>query len=300
MRPATASAQARAALAGNPSDGYGGRTLAVALGDFSAEACVAPAAAFSFGTPGDRAAMAPLVDAAIARFARLAGGALAPCAVEVRTTIPRQLGLAGSSAIVIAVLRALAAATGTALEPRVLAAEALAAETEELGIAAGPQDRLVQAFGGLLYMDFATGDVEALPAEALPPLFVAHQAATGAPSGTVHGALRRRFEAGDRAVVDGMRRLADLTADARAALLARDVAAFAALLGASFDLRADMVALDPAEAAGVLIAREHGLHANYAGSGGAVVGVFQNADRDRLAEAYRRAGWKLVAPVTPG
>src|SRR3954447_11593608 len=31
VRPASASAPARAALAGNPSDGYGGRTLALAL-----------------------------------------------------------------------------------------------------------------------------------------------------------------------------------------------------------------------------------------------------------------------------
>ena len=298
MRPATGRAHARAALAGNPSDGYGGRTLAVELRDFHACARVVPAARDAFATPGDRTAMAPLVQAARTRFARLAGGALAPSAIEVRTTIPRQLGLAGSSAIVIAVLRALGAATGVALEPRTLAAEALAAETEELGIAAGPQDRLVQAFGGLVHMDFGTGEVEPLPADVLPPLFVAHHAGTGAPSGTLHSGLRRRFEAGDRAVVDGMRRLADLVTEARAALLAGDHRAFAARVGASFDLRAAMVELDPVEAEGIAIAQAHGLQANYAGSGGAVVGVLAGADRDRLDAAYRRAGWRLVAPAT--
>ena len=163
-----------------------------------------------------------MVRAAVTRFARLSGGGggAPACALRVRTTIPRQLGLAGSSAIVIATLRALAAATRTQLPPRTLAAEALAAETEELGIAAGPQDRLVQAFEGLLYMDFGAGDVERLPVEALPRLFVAHVDGTGAPSGGVHGALRRRFAAGDPHVVDTMRRLADLTAEARRALTA--------------------------------------------------------------------------------
>jgi hypothetical protein len=59
-----------------------------------------------------------------------------------------------------------------------------------------------------------------------------------------------------------------------------------------------MVDLDPAEAQGIAIARAHGLHANYAGSGGAVVGVLDHADRGALETAYRRAGWRLVAPVT--
>jgi hypothetical protein len=36
VRPASASAPARAALAGNPSDGYGGRTLALALPELEA------------------------------------------------------------------------------------------------------------------------------------------------------------------------------------------------------------------------------------------------------------------------
>ena len=39
--------------------------------------------------------------------------------------------------------------------PDELAALALAVETEDLGIAAGPQDRLIQAHEGLLYMDFS-------------------------------------------------------------------------------------------------------------------------------------------------
>ena len=60
-----------------------------------------------------------------------------------RTSIPRGVGLGGSSAIVIAVLRALCALHGTELDPARMAELALAIETEDLAIAAGPQDRVV-------------------------------------------------------------------------------------------------------------------------------------------------------------
>src|SRR3954452_10729270 len=140
---------ARAALAGNPSDGYGGRTLAVVVREFAARAEVRPAAA-------DRLDI-PLVRAAVARF-RADVLAVGPVAVDWATTVPREVGLAGSSAIVIAVLRALARATGATLGERELARMALAVEAEDLGIAAGLQDRLVQAHEGLAAMDFGGGE----------------------------------------------------------------------------------------------------------------------------------------------
>jgi glucuronokinase len=237
------------------------------------------------------------VRAALSRFASRQGQPELSAAVRVRTTIPRQLGLAGSSAVVIAVLRALAAAHGTELDPRTLAQEALAAETEELGIAAGPQDRLVQAHEGLLFMDFATGEVEPLPTDLLPPLFVAPRRDPGEPSGTVHIGLRERHAAGDPAVHAAMHRLADLTTRARDALLAGDHGAFAACLSGSFAVREALVELDPRDARGIEVARARGLHANYAGSGGAVVGVLADADPAELAAAYAQTGWRCtVAP----
>jgi glucuronokinase len=298
VQAASGRAHARAALTGNPSDGYGGRTLAVCIRDFAAEAHVAPAAAFALEAPGqDAQAMEPLVRAAVTRFAAVAQRPAPAAHVRVTTTIPRQLGLAGSSAIVIAVLRALAAATDTALDERTLAREALKAETEELGIAAGPQDRLVQAFEGLLYMDFADDRHEPLDPGLLPPLFVAHRDEDGEPSQTLHRGLRSRHEAGDAAVHAGMRRLAELTATARAALLAGDAETFAACVSGSFDVRASMVEVDERERRGIDVARAHGLHANYAGSGGAVVGLLGDADPGALAAAYARAGWRIVAPA---
>src|SRR5439155_3838076 len=129
----SAEAPARAALAGNPSDGYEGRTLAVALPAFRARVEIEPADRFDVGEP--------LLAAAFRRFARGVGADPPPVSMRFTTTIPRQVGLGGSSAIVVAGLRALCAGFGTELTPGDLAMAALEAETEELGIAAGPQDR---------------------------------------------------------------------------------------------------------------------------------------------------------------
>jgi glucuronokinase len=298
MPCASASTPARAALAGNPSDGYGGMTLAVCLPDFAARATAAPRAEDLPADPGSPRAgdgAARLVDAAARRFAALAPGAAAGAAIDVRTTIPRQVGLAGSSAIVISALRALAALAGVELDDATLAAEALAAETEELGIAAGPQDRVVQVHGGLLAMDFATGRHEPLDPALLPPLFVAWRRDGGVASGGVHGALRARHAAGEPAVVAAMRELAGLAATARDALLAGDRATFARCVDGSFDVRARIVPLDPVDARLVAIAHAHGAAVNYAGSGGAVVGVAP-ADAGALAAAYAAEGLGFALP----
>jgi glucuronokinase len=68
-----------------------------------------------------------------------------PLAATWSTTIPRW-GLAASSAVVIATLRALLHWWGETSEPAEMAPLALAAERDELGIAAGSMDRAVQSF----------------------------------------------------------------------------------------------------------------------------------------------------------
>ena len=160
---ALSSAFARAALAGNPSDGYGGAVLAVCVPGLAAHAEAQPAARTRSDPPS------ALVDAAVARYGR------GPCAVRWSTTVPREVGLGGSSAIVTAVVRALCALHGDVLAPAELAELVLAVEVEDLGIAAGPQDRYAQAHQGLVLMDFAgeRPHVERLDPALLPDLYLA-------------------------------------------------------------------------------------------------------------------------------
>ena len=72
------------------------------------------------------------------------------------TNIPRQVGLAGSSAVITAVIRCLLThhGLGTALPPHAVADMVLKVETDRLNIHGGLQDRLPQAYNQMLHMDF--------------------------------------------------------------------------------------------------------------------------------------------------
>jgi glucuronokinase len=215
--------------------------------------------------------------------------------------VPREVGLAGSSAIVIAALRALSAASGEPVEPGALARMALAVETEDLGIAAGLQDRLVQAHEALLAMDFGpNGGVEVLDPALLPPLYLAWNAAAAAPSGRVHGALRERWAGGDPELREAMAELAVHAATARDALVAGDAETFARCVDGSLDVRRRLMPVDERVLRMAELARAHGACANSAGSGGAIVGTLRDTDAWRaLAAALRAEGCEVVRVACP-
>lgn len=288
---AHAAAHARAALAGNPSDAYGGAVLAVTLDGLSAEAFARRAQ-----TPVVEPA-SELVEATVRRFSAELDAAALATAVRWRTSVPRGVGLGGSSAIVIAVLRALCALYGTALDPAKMAELALAIETEDLGIAAGLQDRVAQAYGGLVFMEFGDGGAyEQLASSLLPPLVVAWRADAAQDSGDVHAPLRTRLEAGDPTAVAGMKELAEHARAARAALIGGDRERLARAADESFDVRRRLVALDPRHVELVERARELGAGANYTGSGGAVVAVCRDrAHSAAVARALAELGCGTLA-----
>jgi glucuronokinase len=285
MAAASGCALARAALAGNPSDGYGGATLAVVVPDFSAEVRIESAPGEAGGEPIAVDPVNRLVAATIALFLRDHGGVGGEggggLSATWTTSIPREVGLGGSSALVTATLRALAELFEVALAPAQLAALALAIERDELGMASGPQDRVAQAFGGLTFMDFdpaqltseGYGRYESLDPALLPPLYVAYRADAHGQSGAIHSDLRARFDASDPEVRGAMSELAGYAHGARDALLAGDSERFASCVDASFDVRRRIVALDPRHVELVERARALGASANYAGSGGAIVGA---------------------------
>ena len=280
---ASGRAFARAALAGNPSDGYDGAVLAVCVPRLAARARAAPAHEPLSDPPS------ALVDATIARFAQ------GPCAVQWETTVPREVGLGGSSAIVTATVRALCALHGHALEPSELAEMVLAVEVEDLGIAAGPQDRYAQAHEGLVLMDFAGSRprVERLDVALLPPLYLAWRSGAAEASHAVHGGLRER---GDEPRVRAtMQRLAGEARAAAQALREGDHAAFAAALDASFDERAALLDLDPRHEAMVHAARDAGASANYAGSGGAIAGTLPPDGLEPVVRALRALDCEVIA-----
>ncbi|MCC7407545.1 MAG: hypothetical protein IT442_05710, partial [Phycisphaeraceae bacterium] len=196
---------ARAGLIGNPSDGYFGKTISVILRNFSASVDCYESPRLRI-TPLSRDQIQfdsidalvqdvqlngyygaiRLIKAAIKRFGdycRQQGVTLPErnFTIEYRTDVPVRVGLAGSSAIVTATMRALLRFYEIDIPKPILPNLVLAVELEELGIGAGLQDRVIQTYEGAVFMDFdkehfrehGHGRYESLAPKLLPPLFVA-------------------------------------------------------------------------------------------------------------------------------
>lgn len=318
---ARARVPARTAIVGNPSDGFGGAVIALAIEELSATVLAEPALGVTLAAADEELAFPSLgalvaaaresgyppagplalLMAATARFAapydRLAESGLRICLVE--SSIPGGVGLAGSSAIVIGALRALGELFGERIDDAGLPGIALACEREDLGIFAGLQDRVVQTYGGLLFMEFSPDGeecrMEPLDADRLPPLFVAWLPGSGTDSGRVHTSARERFDRGDPEVVATMREIADLARRALRPLITRDAAELGLLMERNLELRGHIYDLDPRHVEMVRVAGAHGAPANYTGSGGAIVGLYRDAAHlSGIRQALAELGCELL------
>lgn len=271
MAAATGRARARIGLLGNPSDLYRGKVLAATIDAFETVATVTPTV---FYAP---AAFQPDV----AELQRLVVDRVCPnkgaISLGLTTDVPLRSGLSGSSAILLATLRALDTHLDLGLDALEMAQIVWDIERHDMGVVAGPQDRVIQALGGLQFMDFTGPDVigahETLDPGVLPPLVVAWPHEAGDSSGDIHAAIWQRWEAGEQPLRDQIGGFAAIADAGRAALLAGDTTGFVDAIDANFDLRRQIFDLDSAQCALVEAARTAGAAAKFCGSGGAIIAV---------------------------
>jgi glucuronokinase len=323
---------ARAGLVGNPSDGYNGKTISISVRNFAAEVVLYEWEDLELVWTGQDETRFPsihelvrdvklhgyyggmrLVKATIKKFAEYCvrqGHDLHKRNFSVRyqSGIPRQVGMAGSSAIIVATLRCLCDFYGVTIPREVQPSLALSVETEELGITAGLQDRVIQVYEGLVYMDFTKermrevcgyqcGEYEPLDVALLPPVYVAYNAEQGEPTEVFHNDIRGRYNRGEKGVVDAMTTCASLASQAREAIVSRDAERLARLMDANFDQRRSIYKLPDGQLRMVEVAREVGACANFAGSGGAVVGVYRDeAMFQLLQQAFEAIGCRIIKP----
>jgi glucuronokinase len=324
---------ARAGLLGNPSDGYFGRALSVILRNFQATVTLEESAdlridagphvsevfedmghlAISVSRNGYRGG-GRLIQAAIKTFHAhcvVAGCTLSRQNFTARfhSSIPRQVGLAGSSAIVTAAVRGLMSFYDVRIPREVLPNLILSAEVDELGISAGLQDRVVQVYEGLVYMDFSRqlmeelghGAYESLDPALLPPMFLGYQPASRKVSGSVHGDLMERWRRGDMEVHETLDRIAALALAGRDALLIGDAGSFSSLMNENFDLRRRIMRVQDRDLAMVEAARALGASAKLTGSGGAIIGVLESEGMEaRIREKLEAIGARVVVPLFEG
>jgi glucuronokinase len=319
----------RVGLIGNPSDGYFGKTISFAFSNFCADVVL-------YETPElqilpshkDQSRFASISD--LVKDVRLHGyyGGIRllkatvkkfydycqenhielhkkKFSIRYKSNIPHSVGLAGSSAIITACLRALMAFYGVSIPRYTQANLILSAEVDELHIAAGLQDRVIQVYEGLVFMDFSKeimaeqgyGNYEALEPGLLDRLYVAYRADLSEPTEVFHNNIRERFQCGDKEVIGAMRYWAGLTDKVKRCLLNGELEKIAGLLNANFDRRRKIYRLSEENIQMVETARRLGASAKFTGSGGAIVGTYGNEQKFKeLKNELGKLNIKVLKP----
>lgn len=326
----TTHAFARAGLVGNPSDGYFGKTISFIIRNFRTTVHLWESPHFEIvPTHGDLAKFDSvrdflrdqrlhgyyggmrLVKAAIKKFFEYCSkNDLAThddnFTVSFTSSIPRLVGLSGSSAIVIATLRALMQFYKVEIPKYYLPTLTLNVERDELGIAAGLQDRVIQTYEGIVYMDFERehlekhgyGRYEELRPPKMPPLYVAFDPNRAEVSDVPHRNLRELYNRGDPTVVQAMQTFRDLTDRGRDALMSGNWDALGEVINANFDLRRTIMNIAPENLRMVEVARSTGASAKFAGSGGAICGLYKDGRQyQHLVDVMSEIGCTVLRPL---
>jgi glucuronokinase len=301
-------AYARAGLVGNPSDGYFGKTISFIIRNYCAEVTLTESSELKiepnerdhsvFGSIDDLAKDVRqfgyyggirLLKASVKRFYDYCSKHQLPLhgrnfTLRYSSNIPPQVGMAGSSAIITACWRALTEFYQVEIPKHLLPSLVLSVENDELGIPAGLQDRVIQGYEGVVFMDFNRASIEKLgygiyepldPA-LLPPVYVAYTTKLSEGTEVFHNDIRGRWNRGEREIVSAMYQWANLAQRVRDMLLAGRGREIGPLLNENFDLRRRLYKLSQGNIDMVEAARDCGASAKFTGSGGAIVGTYED------------------------
>lgn len=216
---------------------------------------------------------------------------------------PAGAGIAGSSALVIAVCGALARWTGASSDPEALLQVAMNVECQTIRVPTGVQDYRPALYGGIAAIELRVEGIKRVgldvdPAELERRVVLAY---TGAPrnSGTNNWEIAKRHIDGDRHIFDCFERIRDTAAAMRIALQRGDWAEVGRQIAIEWDNRKrlapgvttptidDLIAR--ATAAGATAAKVCG-----AGGGGCLFCYGPPAARAAIADALAAGGARLL------
>ncbi len=317
---------ARAGILGNPSDGFYGKTIAIPVRNFHAEVAISESNKIEI-LPGPRDKINfdsldelindikisgyyggfRLIKAALKQFhdfCKRKNISLADknFSVQYTSNIPRQVGLAGSSAIITSTIKGLSKFYKVKIDKPIMANRVLWAETFELGIAAGLQDRVVQVYNEPVFMDFnkdfigqhGYGIYEPVDIELFPPLFLAYRVDL-THEDRIHNDVRTRWERGEPIIRNTMIEISENASKGYEALKNQNLKEFDECINRNFDLRARIYPITDKNNYMIRLARAAGATAKFPGSGGAIIGSF-NSDAlfNKLEKKFGKIGCKVV------
>lgn len=321
----------RVGLIGNPSDGYHGKTISFVFKNFNAQVIL-------YETPGleilpnekDHSRFNSINGLVhdVNLYGYYGGIRILKAAVKVfydycmnnkiqlhkhnftiryNSDIPHQVGLAGSSAIITACFRALMTFYQVDIPLPVQANLILSVEKDELDINAGLQDRVVQVYENMVYMDFdkeimqrqGYGLYEEMDVGLLPRLYIAYKSDLSEGSEKAHKKLRDKYEKKDKYFLNAIDSWINITDEFKEAIIKRNIDKIPKLLNANFDIRREVYNISTENQKMVNTARSvNGVSAKFTGSGGAIVGTYKDEKTyKRLEQELKKINITVLKPI---
>jgi galactokinase/mevalonate kinase-like predicted kinase len=318
-----ASAPGRAGIIGNPTDGYGGTLISCAI-DRRATVTLSEAEKTVIENEGLQCALhipddyrnrGDVFDIAksVLRFFNLYDRKLH---ITIATDIPKQAGLAGSTAVLSALLRAVMAYLNIEINNYMFAEINRSVELNHMKMQCGYQDAYMTTFGGLNYLDFRGkehyrewdeedyGTVEPLGERVgRLPFVIAHTGVSHV-SGDVHRPLRERWMEGDLAVMSAYNRITAIAREGKKALLEENWEHLAELMKENHELQDRLSPSGPEVSRLISAAMSAGAPAaKLAGAGGGGTVIALTFDADKTVAAMTQAGaaeFVKLAPLAEG
>lgn len=216
---------------------------------------------------------------------------------------PAGAGIAGSSALNVAVCAALAAFTGRHYEPEALLQVAMNVEAQTIGVPTGLQDYRPALYGGIAALELGVDGIRRVPLDVDPAdleqrIVLCY---TGEPhnSGTNNWAITKQHIDGDAHVFDCFERIRDTAARMRDALERRDWEEVGRAIALEWDNRKRLAPGVTTPAIDDLIARATAAGATAAkvcgaGGGGCLFAFGPPERRDAIAGALAAGGARLL------
>jgi glucuronokinase len=319
----------RAALIGNPSDGYFGKTISFIFKNF--EACVELQESMALQIiPCERenlqfSSVSHLTDE-VKQYGYYGGVRLIKAAIKTlseycsehnikladknftlsySSSIPGRLGLAGSSAIITAAVKAMMEFYGIDIPKPILANLILSVEKKELNIGAGLQDRVAQVYGRPVYMNFdkslmdaqGYGEYISFDPALLPNIYLAYRNNLAEGSELTHNDLAKRFANSDAAVLDAIEKWKALT-DEVWDRLNKGNKNIGDLIDRNFEIRKSVIAISEGNTQLNMAARGAGASAKFTGSGGAIIGTYTDeAMFEKLVKNMAAIDASVIKPI---
>jgi glucuronokinase len=110
--------------------------------------------------------------------------------------------------------------------------------------------------------------------------------------------IREKYEGGDALVIETLAEIADLAQQGKELILTKDCSKLNKLIDKNFDLRCKIMKISDSNMELVMTARKCGASAKFSGSGGAIIGMYEDDEvLQRLIVNMQKINARVIKPI---